>query len=191
MNRLLMTMLISAGVGFAGVANAADDHATMSRDAYKAEKDRISTAYKADREHCRSMSGNAKDICIAEAKGHEKVAKAELDAKMKNTERARYDVRIAKADAEYDVAKERCDDRRGNDKDVCVKEAKAQYTRAKADAKVAKAEGDPAAVQSARRDAAEDKRDADYKVAKERCDSLKGDAKDRCVQDAKARFGHG
>jgi hypothetical protein len=33
------------------------------------------------------------------------------------------------------VAKEKCDDKAGNEKDVCVKEAKAALVRAKADAK--------------------------------------------------------
>ena len=32
---------------------------------------------------------------------------------------------MKKADAEYDVAKERCDDLAGNAKDVCQKDAKA------------------------------------------------------------------
>jgi glutathione S-transferase len=35
----------------------------------------------------------------------------------------------------------------------------------------------------------EDKRDADYATAKAKCDKLAGDAKDRCVTDAKARYG--
>jgi hypothetical protein len=38
-------------------------------------------------------------------------------------------------------------------------------------------------------DAGEDKRDADYKVAKEKCDALSGGAKDKCMADAKARYG--
>jgi starch phosphorylase len=89
---------------------------------------------------------------------------------------------------------EKCDDKAGNDKDVCVKQAKAAETRAKADAKanmkVAKA-GQAATEKSsaARKDAAEDKRDADYAVAKEKCDKFSGDAKDRCLNEAKARFG--
>jgi len=43
-------------------------------------------------------------------------------------------------------------------------------------------------VTEARRDAASDKRDADYAVAKEKCDALAGEAKDACVNAAKARF---
>ena len=39
-------------------------------------------------------------------------------------------VLVAKAESAYAVAKERCDDKSGNAKDVCVKEAKAVESRA-------------------------------------------------------------
>jgi hypothetical protein len=48
-------------------------------------------------------------------------------------------VHEAKAEAAYDVAKERCDDQKGNEKDACQKSAKADYERAKADIKRADA----------------------------------------------------
>ena len=193
MSKLMIALLASAGIALAGTASAADDKA-MSRDQYKAEKDRIESQYKADKEHCGSLSGNAKDVCNAEAKGHEKVAKAELEARYKNTAKAHYDARVAQADADYDVAKEKCDDLSGNRKDVCVKEAKAAHTKAKADAKVARADAKTSKVAhekraEARQDAREDTRDAQYKVAVEKCDSLNGAAKDRCVKDAKAHYG--
>jgi hypothetical protein len=47
-------------------------------------------------------------------------------------------VRTAKADAAYELAKEKCDDLSGNAKDVCQKDAKAAQASAKADAKAAK-----------------------------------------------------
>jgi len=190
MSKLLISLLAAAGMAMSGAALAANDPAGMSNDQYKAEKEKAEAQYKADKAECDSMSGNAKDVCVKEAKGKEKVAKADAEAAYKNTEKARYDARIAKADAEYDVAKEKCDDLKGHDKDVCVKEAKAAYTRAKADAKVARTAHDNSMkTADARRGAAEDKRDADYKVAAEKCDSLNGAAKDQCVKDAKARYG--
>ena len=68
MSKLMISLLAAAGIAFAGAANAADSK-TMSRDAYKADKDKIEAQYKADKERCGSMSGNAKDVCQAEAKG--------------------------------------------------------------------------------------------------------------------------
>jgi hypothetical protein len=194
MSKLLISLFAAAGLMFAGAAGAMNDNKTMSRDAYKAEKDKIEAQYKTDKQKCDGLNGNAKDVCQAEAKGHEKIAKADLEANYKNTEKARYDARVAKADADYDVAKEKCDDLKGNDKDVCVKEAKATHTKSKADAKVARAQREETVktsnkVSEARKDAAEDKRDADYKVAKEKCDAMSGGAKDKCVADAKARYG--
>jgi hypothetical protein len=108
---------------------------TMSKDEYKSAKDGIATEYKSAKAACGSLSGNAKDICLAEAGGNEKVAKAELEAKYKPSVDASYKVRVARADADYAVAREKCDDLAGNVKDVCVKEAKAAAVAAKADAK--------------------------------------------------------
>jgi len=92
-------------------------------------------------------------------------------------------VQTVKADTVYEVAKERCDDKAGNDKDVCVKEAKAVHVKALADAKVVKE------VVTAKKDASADKLDADYKVALEKCDALTGDPKASCIAAAKAKFG--
>jgi len=192
MSKLMISLLAAAGIALAGAANAADSK-TMSRDAYKADKDKIEAQYKADKERCGSMSGNAKDVCQAEAKGKEKVAKAELEANYKNTDKARIDARMAKADADYDVAKEKCDDLSGNQKDVCVKEAKAAHTKAKSDAKIAKVDSKTAHASAEKRadvrqDAREDTRDAQYKVAVEKCDAMTGAAKDQCVKNAKMRY---
>jgi uncharacterized protein YjlB len=140
------------------------------------------------------LSQNAKDVCIEEAKGKEKVAKADADAAHEGTPKAREAAIVARADAGYEVAREKCDDLSGNAKDVCVKEAKAAHVRAKADAMVDRVAADTrgAATEKtaeARRDAADEKRDADYKVAIEKCDTFAGAPKDACVRDAKMRYG--
>jgi len=193
MSKLLISLLAAAGIAFAGTAGAADNK-TMSRDAYKAQENRVEAQYKAVKERCSSLTGNAKDVCQAEAKGNEKVAKAQLEADYKNTDKARNDARVAKADADYDVAKEKCDDLSGNQKDVCVKEAKAAHAKAKADAKVAKVDHKVSANSAekradVRKEAREDTRDAQYKVAIEKCDVMSGAAKDQCVKDAKVHYG--
>ena len=172
--------LFAVGALVASSALAAD---RLSKDAYASEKDRIAADYKVDIQRCSSLSGNAKDICKAEAKGKEKSAKADAYAAYKGTDKAATDALIAHADAEYAVAKEKCDDLAGNPKAVCVKEAKAAFTKAKVDAKT------NGKVSELRKDATQDKRDANFSVAKERCDALAGDAKTQCINEAKARFG--
>ena len=54
---------------------------------------------------------------MAKAGGREKVAKAELEARDKPSENASYKLRVARADADYSVAKEACDDKAGNVKE--------------------------------------------------------------------------
>jgi hypothetical protein len=193
LSKTIAAMFAAASMGFASVALAATA-TTLSSDAYKAEKNRIDAAYKGEIAQCKSLGGNAKDVCEVTAKGHRDVAKAEAEASYKNTAKARYDARVAHVEANYKLAKEKCDDLAGNNKDVCVKEAKAAEVKGKADAKVDKVATEQAQestkkVADAKTDAAQDKRDADYKVAIEKCDALAGDAKSRCVSDAKMRFG--
>ena len=192
MNKLLINLVAIAGLAVAGTAGAATS--MLTKDQYTGEKARIESAYKADETRCNSLAGNAKDVCVLEVKGTRDVALADAEAGFKNTPAARFDARVARVEATYKVAKEKCDDLSGNNKDVCVKEAKAAEVRGKADAKVDKVatESSQDAMKKtaeARQDAAEDKRDADYKVAVERCDTLAGDAKDQCVKAAKMRFG--
>ncbi|MFP8780825.1 hypothetical protein [Hydrogenophaga sp. RWCD_12] len=157
--------------------------ATMTDADYKAGKTRISADYKQDKAACSSQTSNAKDVCVEEAKAKEKVARAELEYGHSGKAADGNKVLVAKAESAYAVAKERCDDKAGNAKDVCVKEAKAVETKALADAKMGKEIGE------AKKDAATDKRDADYKVAVEKCDALAGDAKSGCVAAAKTKFG--
>jgi len=155
----------------------------MTKADYKSSKSRISSEYKADKSACGTTSGNAKDICIEQAKAKEKVAYAELEFGYTAKASDGNKVLVAKAKTSYAVAKERCDDQSGNAKDICVKEAKAVEVKALADARLGKE------IRSATSDAVADKRAADYKVAAEKCESLSGDAKGTCMTTAKADFG--
>jgi hypothetical protein len=178
-----LTLAIGFVLSTCAVAQNRPIATPISKAEYKAGKDQADATYKAAKQQCKSIAGNSKDICMAEAKAQEKTTKADLEARYKNTEKAWYNARLAVADGNYSIAKEKCDDKAGNGKDVCMKSAKATYTTVKADAKVQKV------TTEVRKEAVIDKRDAEYAVAKEKCDALAGDAKTRCVNDAKARFG--
>ncbi len=189
---------------------------SMTRDQYKSGIKVIAADYKIAKGTCASLAGNAKDICKTGASGNEKVAKAELKAKFQPSEKASYKARVARADADYSLARQKCDDQAGNLKDVCVKEAKAAAVTARANAnahlkivdaqtsadeKSVKAQGaaDQTSAEAqtkanaksadALKDATAEKRSANYAVAKEKCDALAGDAKGNCIKDATARFG--
>ena len=205
MSKLLTALFVTAGLTLAGSATAQNGApmaaakpmvtaTPISKDAYDVVVKNAETQYKTDKDACSSRSGNAKDICLAEATGKEKIAKADAEVAYHSTPKAREDARTTRAEATYNVAKEKCDDLSGNPKDVCVKEADAALVKAKADAKVdrvvADTRKDAAAKQAdATKEANAEKRDAEYKVAIEKCDALAGTAKDACVGNAKAQFG--
>ena len=180
LSTLARAVAICAGAFVFATAGAADkgDKAT-----YEQAKASAKAAYDTDKHACDALKGNAQDICVAEAKAKRVRVDENAEAAYKNTPKAREHAIHEIAEADYNVAKERCDDKAGNEKDVCVKEAKAALTRAQADAKAAQKGTE------ARMDANKDKREADYKVAAEKCDAMSGDAKDSCVKAAKARYG--
>ncbi len=191
MNKFNISMIaVAVGIAFSTGVMAQG----LSKDEYKDNNAKIADQYKLDKAGCDSMAGNKKDICIADAKGKENIARAELEDSYKPGDKTRYQVLAAKAEAAYAVAKEKCDDKSGNAKDVCLKEAKSAEVAAKADAKArtrTSAAGRTAGETSAdaRKVAAEKKRDAEYAVAKEKCDDFSGDAKGSCMAAAKARYG--
>lgn len=164
-------------LGAAGIASA-----NLTKPVYSQAKDEVKAMFKAERDNCGSLSGNAKDVCVERAKGHEKVALANLEYQYTGTMKDRNDYLESRYEARYKLAKEMCDDKSGNAKDVCTAEAKAAHDKAKADLKANKQ------VAEAQADAMETKLKADYKVANERCDSLSGDAKNSCQASAKARY---
>ena len=213
MNQLKISLIaVAAGLAFTGAAQADP----LTKPEYKAGKENIERDYKAAKKACDAQAGNAKSICVEQAKGDEKVSAADLDYRLEPTAKSHFKARVARADSAYEVADQRCKDKAGNDKDVCVKEAKAAKVHAVADAETqmkawkantaaneAVADANTKAsdtvadanakanntVAGAKRDAASDKRDADYAVAKEKCEAQAGPAKDRCISNAKSLYG--
>ena len=177
-NSLRATCLAVACL-ISGAAHAA----TINKAEYDAARSQADGAYKSEADGCKSLSGNAKDICKLQAKGHLNVAKAEAEHAYSGKAADMQKLGKAKVEAVYDVERERCDDLAGNGKDVCVKTAKATRTKALANLQLNKD------VAAARTDAADARRDADYKVAAQKCEVLAGDAKTACMNTAKAQFG--
>ena len=100
------------------------------------------------KERCDDMAGNAKDVCVKEAKAAATAGKADAKARMKTSEAnttasektadarsdaneqaavARKEASAQKLDAEYSVAKEKCDEYAGGAKDYCLQRAKARF----------------------------------------------------------------
>lgn len=129
---LIVACLMAASSTFAA------DASKLTREEYKAAKDKISADYKVDKAVCDKLTDNAKDVCDKQAKAKEKVALAELEYNRSGSDRDRVKLANVKAEQEYAVAKEKCDDQTGDAKNICQKEAKAAEARAKAEIKADK-----------------------------------------------------
>lgn len=184
----MRTIEFSAGmravaIGICAFVLAGASHAEGDKSAYERAKASAKSTYEAAKARCDALKDNAKDICIAQAKAVRTKTEVNAEAVYKGTPKARENAVHQAAEADYKVAREQCGDRTGNDKDVCIKVAKAALVRAKADAKVTRVSSD------AKIDASKEKREAEYNVAAQKCDAMSGDAKSACVRDAKAKFG--
>jgi hypothetical protein len=130
MNQHLIALAATLTLGFAGNAFAAD---AMDQAAYKSAKDKIEEQAKADKKACEPLKANARDVCQAEAKGKEKVAKAELDAQNRPGAPADQKVKLMKSEAAYELAKEKCEDQKGKAMAACKKGAKVAHDKVKAE----------------------------------------------------------
>jgi membrane-associated HD superfamily phosphohydrolase len=125
--KTLTAIALCAASAFATAQTSAT---AMTKAEYSAAKDRIEMDYKNTKKSCDAMKDNAKDICQVEAKGKEKVEKAELENKYKPTATNGRKLEEAKADSAYDLAKEKCEDQAGDAAKVCKADAKAAHERA-------------------------------------------------------------
>jgi len=176
----MILLLGAALIWAAGHARAATPEAKL---AYQQARDAAAAAYKTARAQCSTVTGNPKDVCIAEAEAARVRAEEEARARYEDTLDAYTRARMRIASSNYDLAKTRCASLTGNEKDVCKEQAKAALISAQADAKA-----DQKTIE-ARNQAREDKLAAAYHVAMEKCDAFAGAAKDQCVSAAKAEFG--
>lgn len=181
MNTSLLCAMLGAAILASGGAMAAPT--AEAKAAYVQAKDRAEADYKMARAQCDAITGNPKDVCKADADAARVRTREEASAMYKNTLKAFTESRMKIADANYTLDKAKCGALAGNDKDVCLKQAKATRIAAQADAKA-----DKKAIE-ARSDARDDKRTAEYKVALEKCDAYAGAAKDSCVSTAKSQYG--
>ena len=107
----------------------------MDKSAYTAEREKIEADFKAAKQKCDPLKGNAQDVCKAEAKYEEQAKKADLEVKYKGTTDAKYDGAVKKAKAKHDLEKQKCHDLKGADQTACKKQAKADEQKAIAAAK--------------------------------------------------------
>lgn len=161
-----------------GPAGAAGNKAT-----YNLARDTAAANYKNARSACDAITGNPKDVCVADAKAARVRTEEEANAYYLNTLKAFTQSRMRIAAASFERDKARCKALTGNDKDVCISQAKVTLISVQADARA-----DSKTIEAGA-DARADKQTAAYKVAIEKCDAFAGAVKDNCVSTAKIQFG--
>ena len=119
-----------AAAGSAAPPPSAATGTPMTRTAYRAALDRAASDHNRKRAGCRSLKGNERTVCVAEAKAESTKAQAAAEAAFRNTPRARMDARVTSANADYAVAKARCNDRSGSERRACLKTAKDRQSQA-------------------------------------------------------------
>ena len=195
-----ITMIVFLAFGAGAVLAVSDDQ-------YKAAKRVLAAAYDANKDACKSLPGRSIALCKAEAHREFQIAIAGLEAAYAPSRSGSYKARVAIANAEYLVARRKCDDKLGDVKSLCAKEARAVLIADKAaayaseDASIAtravnekanaarKAMREEEERTEARKDTAAERRDTDLRIAKEYCQTVSGESKLACVKEAEKRFG--
>lgn len=108
---------------------------TMTNAESREAQRQIAVEHQTAKQACNAQNSNAKDVCLQEAKGAYKVARAELENKDEPSPRHQRNLGIAKADSTYQTANERCDDANGAAKSACRADAKSARKAALLDIK--------------------------------------------------------
>jgi osmotically-inducible protein OsmY len=133
MRTLIATLLTTAaGASFAAAPTAALNHDPAS---YRNVTQKAAADYNAATAKCHGMSGNDKDVCMAEAKANRVHAEADALARYNSTEPGREKAATRVSEADYALARARCNARSGAEKDDCMNNARSVHTAAVADAK--------------------------------------------------------
>jgi hypothetical protein len=174
-------------------AAGAQAQQAMSKDAFRAQKKAIEATYDAHQARCKPHKGNQREVCMARVRGERDIAVAELDMRFKPSAKNDEKLRMARAEANYDVAKTQCETMEGNAKEVCQKDAKAVLAAAEAEAKlqnqVAEVHRRSDAVVQDRSQQQLAQMEAQFAAARERCEMLQGEARNDCLINARKRFG--
>ena len=107
----------------ADVKDAMEDRAEAR---YDAEKDAAKHNYESSMKNCKSMSGNAQDVCMKDAKAEYVKARSQAKVEKKSGEE-QAEATDDQMKAYYKAAKEKCDQLSGNAKEACVNDAKLKY----------------------------------------------------------------
>jgi hyperosmotically inducible protein len=174
----LLATAVSASFAAAPTAALNHDPATYHNVTQKAAAD-----YKMATAQCTSMTGNAKMVCMEEAKTARAHAEADAIAQYNNTPKGRTKARTAVADADFSLAKAKCADMTGADKDSCMSTATSVHTAAVADARADRAVAATGTTDTINPVTTTATRDAVKAAAVDKCAQVAGQPKTGCLID--------
>jgi len=184
MGKALAGKVLIAAIAMGGLAQAGAQQTAPDAKALHAQAlERADAVFEAATARCDALAGTPHEICDAEARAVKVRSQEEASAAYKNTLAAYTQARIRIADAYHERDKTRCAALAGNDREVCLQQARASLVAAQADARA-----DRKAIE-ARLDAREEKLSAEYRVALQKCDAFAGAVKDGCVSTARTAYG--
>jgi hypothetical protein len=128
-------MLSAAAFGISAAVGS--PRSLMSPVDYSASRKGIEANTQMTLAKCADLEDRAQDICKAEARASERVRKADLEADYRGTVAAAADARLARAKAQFDVARVRCGGEHGEGKLACLRSARAEKSKALSDAMLA------------------------------------------------------
>jgi hyperosmotically inducible protein len=179
-NAIFATLLATAAsASFAAAPTASLNHDPAT---YRNVTQKAAADYKTATAQCTSMSGNAKSVCMEEAKAARARSEADAIAQYNNTLKGRTKARSAVADAEYALAKAKCAEMSGAEKDNCVNTAHSVHTAAAADAK---ADRNVAATDTMSPVTSTATRDATKAAAVDKCAQIAGQPNTGCLVENK------
>lgn len=183
MKTLIAALLATA----AGSSHAFAPTAALNHDpaTYRAVTQKAAAQYKAAAAKCNGMSGNDKDVCMAEAKAARARTESEALAKYNQTDESRAKARERVADADYGVAKAKCGAMSGADKDSCLNTARSVHTAALADAKSGRDAGSAAGASGTGGTVIAGTGNANASKAMDKCEQAGGDARTGCLVQTK------
>jgi hyperosmotically inducible protein len=179
---ILATLLATAmSASYAAAPTAALNHDPAT---YRNVTQKAAADFKLATNACKDMSGNPKNVCMEEAKAARAHTEADAVAQYNNTSAGRAKARNAVADADFAVAKAKCQDASGAEKDSCLANAAAVRSAAIAEVKADRAVAGAAPVTTAPTAAgsAAATREANAAAAVEKCAEVAG-AKTGCLID--------
>ena len=108
--------------------------AEMSQQEYREAIKEIAAVHQQERAACKTLQGNAFDICQEKARGREHISRAELEERHHPSDHNRFQLSMARAEAEYGLAKQLCNKWSDQARVNCQDDARREFMLSKAEA---------------------------------------------------------